>query len=605
MLPCAPHVERLAFGDTHAPGNPMPSAGRYTFRAHLIAFALLVSLPVTVLAGVLLIHSANGVRRDAEMRILRLAEALSENFDRDVERHLLVLNTLSTLPSFQEADWPTFYTQASTALRGDGYIVLADSSFRQLVNTHVAYGREPERTGDLETARRVAASKRPEVSSVFTSLVTGGPVVNFDMPIMRDGELQYILMYGRPVDHLAATLDGQSLDPSWTTSVFDRHGALIAASPRRAPATTGAGRGRVTAAPPIGLSRYSDAADSAILRAAHVSDQTGWTVTIDTPLFAVNREINTSLGWWAIFAAATLLLAVGLGVLFGQFLSRQLGRAAAYATAVGREEPAPALGRTTLKEIGLIAEALGDARIELARRMEHQRTLSRELNHRVKNLLAVVQAVISRTFADTRPLTQSRELAFRRLQALARAQDLLTRSDWKDLPLRQIVDMEVSSFAERIDFDGPNVLVSSTSVQNLALVLHELMTNAVKYGALRDNAGTIKIRWSVEGVSGAERFTFMWKEHCAHIAATSLQPSGFGATLLKSAFYTADTTYRLEIEPDGLVYELAAPLRAVTGSEWALGVEPTDSASAFESTAPLRPIGAASPPQVRLEPSPP
>jgi two-component sensor histidine kinase len=538
----------------------MPTIGTgqrpHSLKAYLTAFAVLVALPVTALAGVLLLNSANEIRTQAEARLIRLAAAASESVDRDVERHLLVLNTLATSSSFG-GDWATFHERALRALQGDGYIVVADSAFRQLVNTYVPYGEAPARTGDLETAERILVSKRPEVSSVFTSLVTKGPVINFDLPIVRDGQVEYILMYGRPTAHMSRILRGESLDPGWTGRLFDRHGTLVASSIDE---TTE----HQIEPGPNGLSQHTGSAGTTVLRATHTSEITGWTIAIDVPLSVINSEVNRSLQWWVVLAVGALLLAIGLGVVFAQFISRQLRDAAAYATALGREETVPALKAASLHEIGDLTDAFQKAGTEMTRRMQHQRLLSGELNHRVKNLLIVVQAIVKLTFADSRPAAEHCELVLRRLQALSRSQDLLMESNWTNLNLRKIVDLEVAPFANRVRCEGPDMSISATNVQNLGLLLHELATNALKYGALREGAGTVALRWRVEQAAGGKRFKLRWKEHCDPVAS-SVDKAGFGSMLLRTVFGAPDTTYRLSVEPDGLVYELDAALHVVTG----------------------------------------
>lgn len=528
---------------------------RYSFAAHLVAFALLVALPIILLAGVLLAHSAHLARTQAEARLVQLATDLTEDIDRDIERHILVLNTLATLPSFRARDWATFHGQARDALRGDGYIVVTDRALRQMANTYVPFGQQPARTGDLETGQRILTSREMAVSDVFHSLVTDGSVVNFDMPILRNGEVAYILIYARPVEHVQTIVAGQSLEPGWVGAVFDRKGVLVAS----------AGRADEDAPAPTvgpGLSRWRDREGQAMLRAAHRSAVSGWTIVVDVPLAVVSGEVNRSLLWWLLFALAAIALAIGLGVMFGRFLSSQIRRAAAYAAAVGRAEAEPRLPGTTLNEIRAMTNALETAGAEIKRRMRQQELLSRELNHRVKNVLSVVQAVVKRTFADPRPPEQSYAILTQRLQALARSQDLLTRTEWSAQPLRQIVDMELAHFGDRVRREGPDVQVKASAVQNFALVLHELLTNAVKYGALRDEHGAIDLRWGGEGSGAARRFKFSWKERCEPSAA-GIDKKGFGSTLLKSAFAST----RLEVEPDGLNYECEAEWDSIVEGE--------------------------------------
>jgi hypothetical protein len=127
--------------------------GSYTIRAHLIAFGLLLVLPVTVLAGLLFARSAMLEREQIEARLIQLADSLAADIDRDIERHFTILNTLATSPSLASGDWPSFYVQAKGALQGNGYIILIDNSLRHIMNTYVPYGEAPALTGDPETAR--------------------------------------------------------------------------------------------------------------------------------------------------------------------------------------------------------------------------------------------------------------------------------------------------------------------------------------------------------------------------------------------------------------------------------------------------------------------
>jgi two-component sensor histidine kinase len=215
-----------------------------------------------------------------------------------------------------------------------------------------------------------------------------------------------------------------------------------------------------------------------------------------------------------------------------------------------------------VREVASIGDALKNARTLLSRRMDHQKLLSRELSHRLKNAFGVVQAIVSRSIVDSRPVEVSRELAMQRISALARAQDLLTSSTLDEVTLRELVDLELSPFGARVNVEGPAIVVGSSQIQSFALLLHELVTNAVKHGALHAPDGTLTVRWNVEGQPGQEHFHFEWIERCRPVTRTL--GGGFGNTLLRTVFKGPETTIRLEIEPDGLCYELTMPLSILT-----------------------------------------
>ena len=185
---------------------------------------------------------------------------------------------------------------------------------------------------------------------------------------------------------------------------------------------------------------------------------------------------------------------------------------------------------------------------------ENQKLLTRELQHRTKNLMAVIQSIAMGTF----PAGDPRLEAFRsRLHALAEAQNLLTEANWGGAYLEDIVGRELASFAGRISIDGPRVLLRSNAVQGFTLVVHELATNAAKHGALRAPAGRISVRWSVEGNGAEPALRFRWEEHGGPPAQPP-QDKGFGSVLLEHAVATADQPPRFDYGPTGFTYELEA-----------------------------------------------
>src|SRR4051812_41589939 len=106
----------------------------------LLAFGLGLSLLAAVTISFLLWRAAERARTNAEQRVVQVAANLAFNVDREIERHVTILNTLSTLPSLAARNWSAFYEQAATALRDDGYIVLIDPDLQQIINTFVPFG---------------------------------------------------------------------------------------------------------------------------------------------------------------------------------------------------------------------------------------------------------------------------------------------------------------------------------------------------------------------------------------------------------------------------------------------------------------------------------
>jgi two-component sensor histidine kinase len=190
-----------------------------------------------------------------------------------------------------------------------------------------------------------------------------------------------------------------------------------------------------------------------------------------------------------------------------------------------------------------------EARELLARYM----LLARELQHRTKNLLAVIHAIAAASLSDS----SAREDFFARLRALARAQDLLLEGDGRGASLRHLVAAALESFGSRVTVDGPELHLDATTAQGFALILHELATNAAKYGALSRPTGTVTVQWSREARSAA--LTFRWMERGGPPASPP-KHRGFGTKLLEVAVATGDTPPRFEYSADGFRYDLNVAL---------------------------------------------
>jgi len=198
----------------------------------------------------------------------------------------------------------------------------------------------------------------------------------------------------------------------------------------------------------------------------------------------------------------------------------------------------------------------------------HLQLMNAELEHRVKNSLAVVGAIASQTLREN--CTDAAFDAFQnRLRALGRAHDILTSSSQPTASIRAVVENALAPHAPdegRISVSGPHVIVGSKQALSLSLAIHELATNAIKYGALSNDRGRIAISWRKKPDGDTHIFHFMWRERDGPRVMKPVK-KGFGSELIEGGL-AWDFGARVDVsyKPDGFICRLTAPLGNLGGS---------------------------------------
>ena len=189
---------------------------------------------------------------------------------------------------------------------------------------------------------------------------------------------------------------------------------------------------------------------------------------------------------------------------------------------------------------------------------ELQATMVEELNHRVKNTLAVVQAIAHQTARNSNSVATFQEAFGGRLQSLAIAHGVLTKTHWSGVEMTELLRESFSPYRDRVHFQGSRVMLPSQTVVPLSMILHELMTNAAKYGAL-STSGHVEIDWEIEDDVDMIRLT--WLERGGPLVK---EPSkaGFGTTLIERVvIQDLEGECQLDFEKDGLRCQLRFPLQ--------------------------------------------
>jgi PAS domain S-box-containing protein len=195
---------------------------------------------------------------------------------------------------------------------------------------------------------------------------------------------------------------------------------------------------------------------------------------------------------------------------------------------------------------------------------DRQQFLLRELQHRSQNLIAVIQAIAGRSFGEGRTFAEAKLVFEGRLQALARAHGVMAEAAMEGASLVDILNRELAAFSANISVNGCHLIVNTVTAQHFALIVHELATNAVKYGALSLAEGRVLVEGKLERVNGESLFSWSWNESGGP-PVSKPRRTGFGSLILLDGAKRFGRRVALNYEWEGLRYELQFPVLAIAG----------------------------------------
>jgi two-component sensor histidine kinase len=532
---------------------------------YLAALALAVAIPLVALAFYVSQHVADSEREAASITHMTTARSLAAVVDREIEKHVAVAWSLAQSRALLAGDWREFWTEAKETLAylPESWISVFDLDGHMRMITSQPLGTPLPSRPFYDIEQRALATGTPTVSDVIVGSITHRLITFAAVPVRRDGKPLYLLHLALPPEHFQRLLEQQQYPADWLLGVIDRNGNFIARLPegrRRVGQPASEGWRAAIRESPGGMTEHLSLAGRPIVE-AYLPTSYGWTVGVAIDKAAIEAPLRRTQ--WLLLGASLGCIALGLVLawVIGRRFLRSTQMLHAAATEMATEKPVAA-ATTGVHEIdravGAFAAASDLLRAraqERERAAELQHTLTRELQHRSNNLLAVIQAIAHRSLAGDAPLEGARKAFQQRLQALARTHRELTRSNFAGLDVGEIVRAELEPFAARTRIDGQHVMLGPQEAQNFSLAVHELATNAAKYGALSQPEGSVEVRWKVGANGDGKVLQFEWQERGGP-AIVAPARRGFGSWLLKSLFKRAQFDYA----PAGLRCGLDMPL---------------------------------------------
>jgi two-component sensor histidine kinase len=548
----------------------MQSRSPPSFAQWLILYGLSIAIPVLALCGVLIHYYSVERYRSIEAEVHAASRELASELDGEIDRTVLLLETLSgTLGP--EMDLARLHRHANETLVPRGSrVVVHDVSGWPILDTAVAFGTPLSENADPERIEAVIAKKGPFVSDLLQSAFVSRPGWIVSVPIRRHEKVIAVISIIRSIETLDTVFRKERRPAEWQWSIVDRQNHILARS--------------AVDYPKIGSKLPDDPALAAqavqgvdwvegfngvpVVQAVTRSALSGWLATISVPTAVVEAPLRDA---WMLFAIGSLILlalALTLGISIARRLHTSVDDLVDAATRLGHGYTLPERTLST-REFQQIHAALSAAALERQTSESRRQLLLRELQHRTNNLLAVISSIARRTLFEGRTIRDARETLMGRLQALANASDTLTAAHWQGADIGLVVQNEMRAFAGRYEASGPPLMLAPQAVQNMSLVIHELATNASKYGALSQPGGQVDITWRIEEHAENDdrvpHLRFQWVERGGP-PTTPPQRRGFGYSLLETVMTDIDRKPEIEFKPDGLSYTTTVRLDSVLAS---------------------------------------
>ncbi len=492
-----------------------------------VRLALLVAgttLPLILFAAGIILRNYEEDRSAATQRVLETVRSIRFVLDAEVQRMTGGLQVLALTSSLRNGDFDGFRRIALGFLDQygkDGVILIADRDGRQLFSSVTPDTASLPPRNNRDIVAKVFSTRQPQYSDLFTGAVKKTQIITVEVPVIRDGNVIYVISFSPPIGMFQGMVEKQRPGGDWTMSIFDAQGVNFARVPnpdatigQRASPTLYAEMFKRSEAtlPTVSLEGVP------LLTAFARSSLTGWTIAAGISQSSLVAPL------WRYLAITS--------VIGGVLLMIGLSFAVRMATTIAR------------------GEMLHDLLIE-------------ELNHRVKNTLAILQAIAAQTFRSaTRP---EREKFEGRLGALAEAHNLLSREKWQGSDLAEVIARVLQPYQlndpARIRMFGPSVPLSPRLAVVLSMIVHEMATNAAKYGALSNVSGRVALDWEILSDEAIPKLRLIWTESGGPPVVTPVQ-RGFGSRLIeRSARDQLGGEATVDFLPRGVVYTIICALQ--------------------------------------------
>jgi two-component sensor histidine kinase len=495
----------------------------------IIALILALAAPSLTFAGLLLLQSDTISQRQLTTRANQSVNLIADRLDREFRSLSINLALLASSGWLEKEEYARLHARATEALAGtDTFLLAIDGSNNQILNTRLPWGSPLPPIASAAAVMEAIERGEPTASNVYIGNVAKQPVFSVTMPIISNESRVKALMLTRNAATLARIFKDDLPPPGWRYAVLDRLGAVVAGD---APPVAAASLAQLCASDATELHQVTNAR-ARYSAAAKTLNPWGWRACVWTSSDQVDTEVVRR---WRIFMLITLTI-VAVTVLAGSILGQMLAQAIRRAATVGRALDGDGDVPERHSVVREVDDVLGALTRQARRRKAYEaelKLLQRETAHRAKNQLQIGTALVRLSARSATSVDQLRDDISARLSALGRSIDMMSATPTGEVPLQAFIGEQLQPFAAdhpgRLELDGPDEFIPPGTTQSLGLALHELATNAAKYGGWSTPEGRVRVEWS----KTAGKLTIVWTEQGGPSPEAAPTRTGFGSSLIE------------------------------------------------------------------------
>lgn len=531
---------------------------------YLFILGLVALVPAIVFSAILLENNNQAQQQVVSQLTSATTQAIANSVDRQIDGLETTLRVLASDQLLKNGDFAAFHDRAAEALAGrQAYLLALNGDLDQVLNTRVPFGTPLGKTSDPSSASAALGGTEIVTSNTFVGRTAQTWVYNIILPLPASYSPARLLILAQNAANLADALASRTLPAGWNVALVDGTGTVINASHESGLATGDEFPIAYASSPQDqGLWRPGTLNDAKVIGVYwNVSDR-GWRVVAWAPQETVEKPFLQAFGS-LVFGG---LLLAALVVLVIYWVSLQIGRSVrgleSDAKRLGSGQPVEARS-FPIAEIETVSNALGEASRRRQAAETEVRFLMRELAHRSKNQMTVIAAMAKQTARGAESVPEFVSSFERRIFGLAHSTDLLLAHGVAGVDLKQLLTGQIEPFSpvdgERVAVDGPPLRLNAQAAQILGMAAHELATNAVKYGALAREGGSLSITWTREG----DTVAFVWRERGARLG-TGVHRRGFGTSVLENMVgRSLGGEVERAVHEDGIEWRFSLPLGAL------------------------------------------